>query len=154
MRLWGRLRRCGRRAGQSSKGSTMPSGCCNILKTPDIALNVLDVLDRLEVDYEVAGGTANCCGINFMRAGDAETSYAQASQTLKNMRAFEPREILSWCASCNVQMHDFVPSEEYHRTPMRHLTSYLWTASMIYSGCLCIRCASAWPCMSTMAWTG
>lgn len=98
---------------------------CNILKTPDIALNVLDVLDRLEVDYEVAGGTANCCGINFMRAGDAETSYAQASQTLKNMRAFEPREILSWCASCNVHMHDFVPSEEYHRTPMRHLTSYL-----------------------------
>jgi Fe-S oxidoreductase len=98
---------------------------CNILKTPDIALNVLDVLDRLQVDYEVAGGTANCCGINFMRAGDPETSYAQASQTLHNMQAFEPQEILSWCASCNVHMHDFVPPEEYHRTPMRHLTAYL-----------------------------
>ncbi len=98
---------------------------CNILKTPDIALNVLDVLDRLDVDYEVAGGTANCCGINFMRAGDAATSYAQASQSLQNMRAFEPQEILSWCASCNVHMHDFVPAEEFTRTPMRHLTSYL-----------------------------
>ena len=98
---------------------------CNILKTPDIALNVLDVLDRLGVDYEVAGGTANCCGINFMRTGDAATSYAQASQTLQNMRAFEPQEILSWCASCNVHMHDFVPAEEYQRTPMRHLTAYL-----------------------------
>jgi Fe-S oxidoreductase len=41
------------------------------------------------------------------------------------MQAFEPQEILSWCASCNVHMHDFVPPEAYHRTPMRHLTAYL-----------------------------
>ena len=31
---------------------------CNILRTPEIALTVLDVLDRLEVDYEVLGAQA------------------------------------------------------------------------------------------------
>jgi heterodisulfide reductase subunit D len=98
---------------------------CNILRTPDIALTVLDVLDRLDVDYEVLGGTGNCCGITFMRAGEADIAHAQASQTLHNMAAFQPREILSWCASCNVHMHDFVPTSEQPEAPMRHVTSYL-----------------------------
>jgi Fe-S oxidoreductase len=98
---------------------------CNILRTPDIALTVLDVLDRLDVDYEVLGGTGNCCGITFMRAGEADIAHAQASQTLHNMAAFQPQEILSWCASCNVHMHDFVPASEQPESPMRHVTSYL-----------------------------
>ena len=98
---------------------------CNILRTPDIALTVLDVLDRLDVDYEVLGGTGNCCGITFMRAGEADIAHAQASQTLQNMAAFRPQEILSWCASCNVHMHDFVPASEQPESPMRHVTSYL-----------------------------
>ncbi|MDH3602036.1 MAG: (Fe-S)-binding protein, partial [Candidatus Tectomicrobia bacterium] len=98
---------------------------CNILRTPDIALTVLDVLDRLDVDYEVLGGTGNCCGITFMRAGEADIAHAQAGQTLQNMAAFQPQEILSWCASCNVHMHDFVPASEQPESPMRHVTSYL-----------------------------
>lgn len=98
---------------------------CNILRTPDIALTVLDVLDRLDVDYEVLGGTGNCCGITFMRAGEADIAHAQAHQTLHNMAAFQPQEILSWCASCNVHMHDFVPASEQPESPMRHVTSYL-----------------------------
>lgn len=98
---------------------------CNILRTPDIALTVLDILDRLDVDYEVLGGTSNCCGITFMRAGDAATAHAQSSQTLSNMAAFNPQEILTWCASCNVHMQDFVPVTAQPRSPMRHVTSYL-----------------------------
>src|SRR6266516_3192536 len=81
---------------------------CNILRTPEIALTVLDVLDRLEVDYEVLGGTGNCCGITFMRAGAATTAHAQAAQTLSNMAVFTPQEVLTWCPSCNVHMQDFV----------------------------------------------
>ena len=35
---------------------------CNVLKTPHIALLCLDVLDLLDVDYRVMGGTSTCCG--------------------------------------------------------------------------------------------
>jgi Fe-S oxidoreductase len=98
---------------------------CNILQTPDIALAVLDVLDRLEVDYDVLGGTSNCCGITFMRAGQPATAHAQASQTLDNMAAFSPREVLTWCPSCNVHMHDFVVEPAAPALPMRHVTAYL-----------------------------
>jgi Fe-S oxidoreductase len=37
---------------------------CNVIKTPHIALLVLEVLDGLAVSYEVMGGTATCCGQN------------------------------------------------------------------------------------------
>lgn len=98
---------------------------CNILRTPEIALTVLDVLDRLHVDYEVLGGTGNCCGITFMRAGEPALAHAQASQTLRNMAAFTPQQVLSWCPSCNVHMQDFVLEPEVPDFPMRHVTGYL-----------------------------
>lgn len=98
---------------------------CNILRTPEIALTVLDVLDRLQVDYEVLGGTGHCCGITFMRAGEAATAHAQAAQTLSNMAAFTPQEVLTWCPSCTVHMEDFVLEPEPPAFPMRHVTSYL-----------------------------
>jgi Fe-S oxidoreductase len=98
---------------------------CNILRTPEIALTVLDVLDRLEVDYEVLGGTGNCCGITFMRAGEPPIAHAQAAQTLNNMAAFTPQEVLTWCPSCNVHMQDFVLEPETPDFPMRHVTGYL-----------------------------
>lgn len=98
---------------------------CNILQTPDIALTVLAVLDRLEVDYDVLGGTGNCCGITFMRAGQPTTAHAQASQTMRNMAAFSPQEVLTWCPSCNVHMQDFVVEPERPEFPMRHVTGYL-----------------------------
>ncbi len=97
---------------------------CNILRTPEIALTVLDVLDRLEVDYEVLGGTGNCC-ITFMRAGEPTIAQAQAAQTLSNMAAFTPQEVLTWCPSCNVHMQDFVLEPETPDFPMRHVTGYL-----------------------------
>jgi Fe-S oxidoreductase len=98
---------------------------CNILRTPEIALTVLDVLERLGVDYEVLGGTGNCCGITFMRAGEAATAHAQATQTMHNMAAFTPQQVLSWCPSCNVHMQDFVLDLEPPEFPMRHVTAYL-----------------------------
>ena len=36
---------------------------CNVLRTPHIVLNVMDILDALELDFDVVGGTAHCCGV-------------------------------------------------------------------------------------------
>src|SRR6185437_10907845 len=47
---------------------------CNVIKTPHIALLVLEVLDAIGISYEVMGGTATCCGIQQFKCGDAETT--------------------------------------------------------------------------------
>src|SRR5262249_60644055 len=35
---------------------------CNVLRTPHIVLNVMDILDALELDFDVVGRTPHCCG--------------------------------------------------------------------------------------------
>jgi Fe-S oxidoreductase len=60
-----------------------------------------------------------------MRAGEAGTAHAQAAQTMQNMAAFTPQQVLTWCPSCNVHMQDFVLEPETPEFPMHHVTSYL-----------------------------
>ena len=98
---------------------------CNILRTPEIALTVLDVLERLGVDYEVLGGTqqlpwhylhARWRSRHCPRPGG--TNHAQHGW-LHSARG------LTWCPSCNVHMQDFVLDVAPPAFPMRHVTAYL-----------------------------
>ena len=76
---------------------------CNMLKTPHIGLLCLDVLDRLELSYEVHGGPGSCCGILQARAGDTGNSVRQARTTMDRFAGSGASEILSWCPTCQVQ---------------------------------------------------
>ena len=58
-----------RRAAHQPAGVVFYTGC-NVLKTPHIALLCLDMLDLLEIDYEVMGGVGQCCGVYQYRDGD------------------------------------------------------------------------------------
>ena len=76
---------------------------CNLLKTPHIGLLCLDVLDRLDVRYEVYGGPANCCGILQMRGGDDENAMRQGLRTIERFAETKTSEVLSWCPTCQIQ---------------------------------------------------
>ncbi|MGB7180744.1 MAG: (Fe-S)-binding protein [Burkholderiaceae bacterium] len=76
---------------------------CNLLKTPHIGLLCLDVLDVLELRYEVHGGPSNCCGIHQTRSGDDENGVRQSMTTIDKLTRSEPGEILSWCPTCQIQ---------------------------------------------------
>jgi len=36
---------------------------CNVLKTPHIVFNVMDLLETMGVSYDVVGGPSHCCGV-------------------------------------------------------------------------------------------
>lgn len=75
---------------------------CNLLKTPHIALICLDVLDRLEVRYEVMGGVSHCCGVMQLNAGDVTGSNRVALNSIDKLAAPGAERILSWCPSCQI----------------------------------------------------
>ena len=84
---------------------------CNMLKTPHIGLLCLDVLERLDVTYEVQGGPSACCGILPSRPGDTENGGRQAFNTLDKMAASKTSEVLSWCPTCQIQFGEtMIPS--------------------------------------------
>src|SRR5712691_2485288 len=77
---------------------------CNAIKTPHIALLVLEVLDALGVSYEVMGGTATCCGIQQFKQGDAKTAGRVAYNTIERLARPGASRVISWCPSCQIQI--------------------------------------------------
>lgn len=80
---------------------------CNVIKTPHIALLVLEVLDRLEVRYEVMGGAATCCGIQHFKQGDGDTAFQIAENTIERLARPGASRVISWCPSCQIQIDEF-----------------------------------------------
>lgn len=76
---------------------------CNMLKTPHIGLLCLDVMEALDVTYEVQGGPSACCGILPTRPGDTALGGRQAFGTLDRMAASKTSQVLSWCPTCQIQ---------------------------------------------------
>src|ERR1700756_3073806 len=75
-----------------------------MLKTPHSALLCLDILDLLEVDYEVMGGVGQCCGVYQFRAGDFATNNKVAYATIDGLAAPGASTVLSWCPSCQISI--------------------------------------------------
>ena len=77
---------------------------CNVVKTPHIALLVLDVLDALHVSYEVMGGNAMCCGIQQFKQGDAKTAGRVGYNTIERLGRAGASRVVAWCPSCQIQI--------------------------------------------------
>ncbi|MBS0164423.1 MAG: (Fe-S)-binding protein [Nitrospira sp.] len=77
---------------------------CNVIKTPHIALLVLEVLDALGVSYEVMGGNATCCGIQQFKQGDAKTAGRVGYNTIERLSRPGASKVISWCPSCQIQI--------------------------------------------------
>jgi heterodisulfide reductase subunit D len=77
---------------------------CNVIKTPHIALLVLDVLDALNVSYEVMGGNAMCCGIQQFKQGDAKTAGRVGYNTIERLSRAGASRVVAWCPSCQLQI--------------------------------------------------
>ncbi|MGE0223162.1 MAG: 4Fe-4S dicluster domain-containing protein, partial [Acetobacteraceae bacterium] len=77
---------------------------CNVIKTPHIALLVLDVLDRIGVSYEVMGGTGSCCGIQQFKQGDLKTAGRVSYNTIERLSRPGASQVVSWCPSCQIQI--------------------------------------------------
>ena len=99
------------RLGQKSASVATPTEApdfvfytgCNVLKTPHIALLALDIMDALDITYQVMGGPSHCCGIMQLRPGDVEMSGRMGTSTAEKMSHSKSGQVISWCPSCYVQ---------------------------------------------------
>ena len=80
---------------------------CNVLKTPHIALLALDILDALEVSFQVLGGPSHCCGVAQMRTGDIASSGRFGESTMDKLARSKSGTVLAWCPTCFVQFNEF-----------------------------------------------
>jgi Fe-S oxidoreductase len=77
---------------------------CNIIKTPHIAMLVLEVLDAIGVTYEVMGGVSTCCGIQHFKEGDAKAAGRFGYNTIERLGRPGASRVIAWCPSCQIQI--------------------------------------------------
>ncbi len=108
---------------------------CNMLRTPHIGLLCLEVLDAMDVPYEVMGGPGQCCGIFQFREGDTKTAETISNRTMGNFSATRAPEVLAWCPSCVVQFGDinFPTFERANQAPapFQMMAFYIWLAGRL-----------------------
>ena len=111
--------------GKKSRAEIVFYFGCNLLQTPHIVFTVMDVFERLGVDFVIQGGVANCCGVNHLRRGDEEGGGKMKARSLGHFAAFEPEKVVTFCPTCQMQYVERPPFGEPAKFPFEHITQFL-----------------------------
>lgn len=90
---------------------------CNILRTPDIAADVVAVFEALGLDFIAVAGVQFCCGITWDRFGDVGKGQNVSSNTIQRLASYNPRVVVHWCPSCDVHFSDVVTGRDANTLP-------------------------------------
>ncbi len=88
---------------------------CNILRTPHIARQVVQVFEHLGLDFVAVGGIQYCCGIAWEAGKDTEKGQRVSKRTIDRMESYGPSRVIMWCPSCNVHFTDIVMGRDEQR---------------------------------------
>ena len=83
---------------------------CTVHNTPNVLFTMMDIFDRMGVDYVALGGGGFCCGNMHQLMGDYEGSEKYMRQLYEAMMAFEPKKVINFCGTCHYQMTKFFPA--------------------------------------------
>lgn len=98
---------------------------CNVLRTPHIVLNVMDILDALSLDFDVVGGTAHCCGVYQFQEGDLPTYERVGHRTFQRFGRSGASKVLTWCPTCTKNFDELEQAAEPAGFDLGHVSEFL-----------------------------
>ncbi len=98
---------------------------CNVLRTPHIVLNVMDILDALELDFDVVGGTAHCCGVYQFQEADLPTYERMGHRTFRRFGQSGASKVLTWCPTCTKNFDELEKDVEEPFFDLGHISEFL-----------------------------
>ena len=90
---------------------------CNILRTPDLAADVVAVFEALGLDFVAVAGVQFCCGITWDRHDEVAKGQAVSSTTVERLASFGPDLVVHWCPSCDVHFSDVIAGRDRQFLP-------------------------------------
>ena len=90
---------------------------CNILRTPDVAADVVAVFQALNLDFIAVAGVQFCCGITWDRFGDVAKGQNVSDLTIERLASYKARVVVHWCPSCDVHFSDVVTGRDKKTIP-------------------------------------
>lgn len=107
---------------------------CNILRTPDIAADVVLVFDRLGLDFVAVAGVQFCCGITWDRHEEVGKGQTVAATTVDRLASFGPSLVVHWCPSCDVHFSDVITGRDRHDLPFGVTSAAAFLADLAQAG--------------------
>jgi Fe-S oxidoreductase len=98
---------------------------CNVLRTPHIVLNVMDILDGLGIDFDVVGGTAHCCGVYQFQEADLPTYERIGHRTFERFGESGAAKVLTWCPTCTKNFDELEKDAEPPSFDLAHISEFL-----------------------------
>jgi len=98
---------------------------CNVLRTPHIVLNVMDILDALQLDFDVVGGTAHCCGVYQFQEADLPTYERIGHRTFQRFGQSGASHVLTWCPTCTKNFGELEEDVEAPSFDLGHVSEFL-----------------------------
>lgn len=98
---------------------------CNVLRTPHIVLNVMDILDALDLDFDVVGGTAHCCGVYQFQEADLPTYERVGHRTFQRFGQSGASKVLTWCPTCTKNFDELEKDAEAPSFGLDHVSEFL-----------------------------
>jgi len=92
---------------------------CNILRTPDVAADVVAVFRALGLDFIAVAGVQFCCGVTWDRAGDTAKGRTVSDLTIERLNAYKARAVVHWCPSCDVHFSEVVTGRDSKTIPFQ-----------------------------------
>lgn len=107
---------------------------CNILRTPDVAADVVAVFRSLELDFIAVAGVQFCCGITWDRFGDVAKGQTVSDLTIERLASYQPRVVVHWCPSCDVHFSDIVTARDGKTIPFEVTDAPAFLAALSQRG--------------------
>jgi heterodisulfide reductase subunit D len=98
---------------------------CNVLRTPHIVLNVMDILDALGIDFDVVGGAAHCCGVYQFQEADLPTYERMGHRTFQRFGQSGASKVLTWCPTCTKNFGELEEPVEPASFDLGHVSEFL-----------------------------
>ncbi len=98
---------------------------CNVLRTPHIVLNVMDILDALGLDFEVVGGPSHCCGVYQFQEADLPTYERMGHNTFRRLGLSGAARVLSWCPTCSKNFDELEKDVAPPSFALDHVSEFL-----------------------------
>ncbi len=107
---------------------------CNILRTPDLAADVVAVFESLGLDFVAVAGVQFCCGVTWDHHGDGAKGQAVSATTLDRLASFGPSLVVHWCPACDVHFSDVVTGRDGQVLPFQVTSAAGFLAELARTG--------------------
>jgi Fe-S oxidoreductase len=98
---------------------------CQSIGMPDKIFTMVDILERMGIDFVGLGGVDFCSGYFYLSFGYIEESFREAKRLISAVESFKPKKLVVWCPATYYRMTKILPKFALSSFQVQHVTQFI-----------------------------